>query len=350
MKKINTLTGMTKIGYGTGNLTYGLISQVVATYIVVFGTNILGISAALIGTAVSLSVIWDAVSDPIMGYISDNTFLKRFGRRHLYLIVGLVGMAIFNMLIWNIPSSYPGPVKYILLILFLLFIKTFITIYTTPYTALGAELSNDYNERSVIQGIRTVFFRIGIMIATVGSLFLIFNPTPEYPLGQTNPEAYKVLALITTLIGLVGGVFCITSTFSCIPHIMEKVHCERKKQKISSLFRESINTFKNTHFRKVVFGYLMANISGALVTTLGLHVYTYTFGMDNKQTSITMAMIFVMAVGGQPFWIFIAEKTDKKTSVIFALLLSMSGCALFIILVITGVNINGGFALIFVVS
>jgi Na+/melibiose symporter-like transporter len=93
---------------------------------------------------------------------------------------------------------------------------------------------------------------------------------------------------------------------------MEKVHCERKKQKISSLFRESINTFKNTHFRKVVFGYLMANISGALVTTLGLHVYTYTFGMDNKQTSITMAMIFVMAVVGQPFWIFIAEKQTRR--------------------------------------
>ncbi|MDO9593288.1 MAG: MFS transporter, partial [Erysipelotrichaceae bacterium] len=75
-------------GYGLGNFGYGVISQVVASYLMFYATAVLGINGALVGMIVSLGVIWDAVSDPIMGYLSDQTRSKRFGRRHLYLWIG----------------------------------------------------------------------------------------------------------------------------------------------------------------------------------------------------------------------------------------------------------------------
>ena len=135
-----------KIGYGMGNFSYGVISQAIATYIVFFSTSILNISGTMIGVAVSISIIWDALTDPIMGYISDHTYSKRYGRRHIYLIIGLVGMALSNMAIWSIQPEWSLPIKYILVLLLLLIVKTFTTVYATPYTALGAELSEDYNE------------------------------------------------------------------------------------------------------------------------------------------------------------------------------------------------------------
>lgn len=350
MKRQDGLKLGTKLGYGVGNVTYGLISQVVATYIVVFGTNILGISATMVGFAVSASVIWDAVTDPLMGYFSDHTFSKKFGRRHLYILIGLAGMAISNMILWNLSQEMNVWIKYFLLVVFLICIKSFITVYTTPYTALGAELSIDYNERSSIQGIRTIFFLGGIMIATVGSLFLIFNPTPEYPIGQNNPDAYSALALFTTVIGVLGGVICIISTARFIPQLNKMQGHKKGKISFSDLYGSFLSPFRNIHFRKVAFGYLMSNVAGAMITTLGLHVYTYTFGMTNKQTSIAIAVIFLLAVAGQPFWVYLSRRIDKKPSVITALITSFVGSLLFVILVLAKVTYAEGGILIFLVS
>jgi Na+/melibiose symporter-like transporter len=77
-----------KVGYGVGNLSIGIAMQVVGTYLVFFSTVILGIPGYLVGLAVSISIFWDAITDPLMGYLSDITKSKIFGRRHLYLIIG----------------------------------------------------------------------------------------------------------------------------------------------------------------------------------------------------------------------------------------------------------------------
>ena len=96
-----------------------------------------------------------------MGYISDITRSKRFGRRHLYLIIGALGVALTITLMWIIPSTLNSNLKFFLLFIDIILFKTLITIYVTPYTALGAELSTDYHERTSVQSIKTIFFLLG---------------------------------------------------------------------------------------------------------------------------------------------------------------------------------------------
>lgn len=93
-----------KINYGIGNLSVGIAMQVVGTYLVFFSTVILGIPGYLVGLAVGISVFWDAITDPLMGYASDITQSKRFGRRHLYLLVGSFGIALTILVMWIIPT------------------------------------------------------------------------------------------------------------------------------------------------------------------------------------------------------------------------------------------------------
>lgn len=150
-----------KFSYGIGNLGVGVAMQVVGTYLVFFSTAILGISGSLVGIAVGFSVFWDAITDPVMGYISDITRSKRYGRRHLYLIIGALGVALTITLMWIIPSTLNSNLKFFLLFIDIILFKTFITIYVTPYTALGAELSTDYHERTSVQSIKTIFFLLG---------------------------------------------------------------------------------------------------------------------------------------------------------------------------------------------
>lgn len=210
-----------KVGYGLGDLGNGMAMQIVGSYLTFFITSILQVPGTITGLAIGISIFWDALTDPIMGYISDRTKSKRFGRRHLYLLIGSIGAALSILVLFFIPPESELTFKVILIFIFILAYKTFITILVTPYTALGAELASDYDERTRIQSIRAIFFMFGIAAIMVAGLFLFFQPTPEYPVGQLNPAGYRNLAMFTAAmaIGMIGIAY--KSTQKYIPQLNE---------------------------------------------------------------------------------------------------------------------------------
>lgn len=333
MDSIKQLTFIQKLGYSMGNYSYGIMSQMIAFYIVFYGTSVLGISGKLVGTVVSLSVVWDAITDPLMGYISDRTHFKRWGRRHLYILFGCVFMGIFSFLLFTIPPNWQTNTKITLLVLLLLLAKTFLTIYTTPYTALGAELSNDYMERSTIQGFRTAFFLTGIISATGLGLALFFNPTQQYANGQLNPIAYQNMAIVFSSLAIIFGAVCFITTYKKIGDLPKAADYVEGKG-IMKAFISMLDAFKNIYFRYVVLAYLFTNIASGIFSTLGLHVYTYTFRLSNTEISTIFGIQFLTCILAQPIWVFISKRLDKKPTVMLGLFISMLGSIYFAILVI----------------
>ena len=133
MKKLKPIT---KLCYATGNLGYGVISQTMTTFIMFFGTSVLGIKGSLVGLCVALSTFWDGLSDPLIGYLSDRTESKFWGRRLGYLFFGTIFMATFNILIWSVPNNFSELGKFFWLLFCLLGIETANTCFATPYFAL----------------------------------------------------------------------------------------------------------------------------------------------------------------------------------------------------------------------
>ncbi len=332
-----------KIGYGTGNFSYGIIFQLIGTYMVFYATAVLGIPGSLIGTTVSLSVMWDAVSDPLMGYISDITKFKKYGRRHLYILAGCIAIAVFNYLLWAISPQWTTSVKFLFILLYLILVKTFMTVYITPYTALGAELSNDYNERTSIQGIRTIFFLLGLMFATVMGMFLFFKPSEQYPQGQLNPEAYLNMAVTSSLLALFFGMFCFFTTKKFIPYLPTAQESNMKFTGLGNLLKSFIKALSNKNYKYVVLAYLFTNIASALISSLGLHVFTYTFDFDNRDIAIVFGTQFAISILSQPVWVRISKKIDKKPSVISGLVMCIIGSAFFVVLVLLKDNVAGNF-------
>ncbi len=332
-----------KIGYGIGNLSYGIIFQMIGTYLVFYSTAVLGIPGSLVGMAVSISVFWDAISDPLMGYFSDITNLKRFGRRHIYILIGSIAMAIFNILLWAINPEWSGLVKFIWVFIDLIFIKSCITIYSTPYTALGAELTNDYNERTSIQSTKTVFFLLGLMFATVAGMFLFFNPTPAYPIGQLNPAAYRNMGITSSIMAIVFGMICFFTTKKYIPFLPTSINKNIEINGIKSLIKSFTVALKNEYYKYIVFGYLFTNTSSALISSLGLHVFTYTFGLDNSDIAIVFGVQFAISILSQPIWLIISKKIDKKPTMIVGLLISAFASVIFIGLVLIKSYVYGNF-------
>jgi GPH family glycoside/pentoside/hexuronide:cation symporter len=322
-----------KIAYGMGNLTYGIVSQMIGTYMVFYSTAVLGISGAVVGTAVSISVLWDAISDPLMGYYSDITKSKIFGRRHLYILVGCITLAIFNFLIWAINPAWSNIAKVSAVFVLMMLIKTAATVYATPYTALGAELSNDYNERTSVQGIRTIFFLLGLMFATVMGFLLFFKSTKEFPVGQLNPAAYRNMGLTVSIIAIVFGLVCFFKTKKYIPHLPVCHHTDTESGSMTKLIGSFVLALKNASYRNIVIAYLLTNISSALISTLGIHVFTYTFKLDSKDIGIIFGVLFTVSILSQPLWVRISAKIDKKGAVILGLLLSTAGSIMLLVFV-----------------
>ena len=175
-----------KVAYGIGNLGYSVISQTITNFFMFFGTSVLKLSGALVGVAIAISTLWDGITDPIVGYISDKHELFKMGNRRGYMLVATFGMAVINLVIWFVPLEAGEWVKFVWIAVGLVLIETFNTLYSTPYMALGTDISVNYNDRTKIQASKTVFFLIGMIVPSV-LLYLFLPNTDTYPIGQLNP-------------------------------------------------------------------------------------------------------------------------------------------------------------------
>ncbi len=308
--------------------------QVIGSYLVFFATAILGIPGSLAGLAVGISIFWDAVTDPVMGYISDVTHSRRFGRRHLYLIIGSLGIAATVYLIWNIDAHLSSNMKFFLIFIYIILFKTAMTIYTTPYTALGSELSPDYNERTKIQSVKTIFFLVGLALVTVAGMYFFFQPTPEFPRGQLNPHSYRNVGLAAAIAVLLSAAVGYFSTTKYIPKLNAKQIPIAKGDQIGFLFKSLKDALANRAFQAAAFCYLFNNTASALISSIGLHVFTYTFHLTSQHIALIFGIQFLVSILSQPFWAMISRKIDKKPAMNLGLLLCGTGSLFFAFLVL----------------
>lgn len=313
-----------RFGYGIGNLSFGVVMQLITSYLMFYSTNILFIPGRWVGLAASIGVVWDAISDPIMGHITDNTSSKRFGRRHLYMIIGVVGTAAVNLVLWSIGRELSAVMKFMLLAASLLMLRTFTTIFAIPYNALGAELTHDYFERTSVQSYKSAFFLLGMVFPTVGGMLLFFRPTAEYPVGQMNPNAYVYIGVVGSLIMLLAGAYCIFATFKYRTFLPNNNARLRLKRMAISLAL----TFRNRDFLMVSLGYLLVNFASAWVGSLALHTFTFTLGYSNRLIALVFGVMFAFAIASQPLWVYLSKRLDKKPALLIAVGFGILGALL----------------------
>lgn len=203
-------------GYALGEGAMSITMNGIANFAMVYYTLVLGLGAGMAGLALSITTLWDAVTDPVMGHITDNT-RSRFGRRHPYLLLGGVSLVFSFYLLWFLPAKFEEPMAIFWCILLInLVVRTAVTVFVVPYTALGFEICPEYNDRAHLQGIRffinqvvnilfgafawTLFFKDGV--AADGS-------TVD---GQTIPENYVAMNYTLTGAALILILLCVVVT------------------------------------------------------------------------------------------------------------------------------------------
>ncbi len=311
---------MKKFLYGFGGLSYSVIGQTIANFFMFYATSVLGIRGTYVGIIIAISTIWDGISDSIMGFVSDNYPILKMGKRNGYMMIATIGMAIFNLILWCVPSTLSVRVKFVWILVSMLLLETFNTMFSTPYSALAIDLASSYNDRTRYNSSNTIFYLIGVIIPSV--LMVIFLPnTEEFPVGQLNPKGYVNIALVTSMICLLFGLIC---SFFATPKLTRKVNIStRKKLSIRTLFNGFLKSFKNKKLRKLILGYVFTSMVSVFLCSVGLHFFTYSFFYSSWQITTILLMLIIGNIISQPLWIFLSEKIRKKPALILGIIITV---------------------------
>lgn len=198
------LSFSTKLAYGAGDLGAGITANMLAVFLLLFFTNVAGLSPALAGSVLMIGKIWDAINDPIVAVLSDRT-RSRWGRRYPWMLFGAIPFGLFFVLQWIVPFRNEWALFWYYVVISILF-NSFFTAVNLPYTALTAELTQDYNERTSLNSFRFAF-SIG------GSIFSLLLALVIFEAIKDNPhQQYLVLAIICTILSVLPIYWCFWGT------------------------------------------------------------------------------------------------------------------------------------------
>jgi Na+/melibiose symporter-like transporter len=230
------LTIKTKLAFGVGATGEGATNWIFAGLTFFFYNQVLGLSGSLTGLAVLIAIIFDAVSDPIMGSISDR-FISKLGRRHPFMFAAPFPTVIAIYLMFFPPDGLSEYGLFGWLIFSTILLRLSITLFAVPHLALGAELSDDYFERSRVMSYNNLFGYMGVIIMHIFVWFLIFPYFAGEKIGQLYQESYTPIAIFSmVLISL-----CILSsayfTKDRIPYLKQP-STDESHIKITDLFKD----------------------------------------------------------------------------------------------------------------
>ena len=138
-----------------------------------------------------------------------------------------------------------------------------------------------------------------------------------------------MMAFFGSLVMLGSMISAYWSTKHLIPQLNSRI-LSNPSINVKTFFKEIRDSFKNSDFRAVVLGYLFTNIASALISTLGLHVYTYTFHLNNNGIAAIVATQLILSILSQPFWIKYSDKHEKSKAIKLGITLAIAGCLYFI--------------------
>lgn len=306
----------TKLFYGLGSVAYGVKDNGFQTILLPFYNLVLHVPAQLVGLAIFIALMFDAFLDPIIGHFSDN-LRSRWGRRHPLMYASALPVAISYLLLWN-PPHWSSGALFVYLIVVAIVVRTFITFYEIPSSALVPELTEDYDERTTFIGFRVFFAWYGAL--TLSALaFLVFmgsNPSTTGcgPTGQLHPEGYSRYGIVAAVVMFVAILVSAAGTHRFIPYFRKP---EAVRRSVAQYAREMFSSMANRAFLILLAALVFFNLANGLVFALNFYVNTFFWRLSNSQIGILTLSLFLAVAFGFAVALPLSRRLGKKASAIF---------------------------------
>ncbi|MGH0029018.1 MAG: MFS transporter [Myxococcota bacterium] len=315
------LTTATKHWYAVGQFAEGLKNESYSVFLLFYYTAVLGLEGGLAGAAILIALLFDGITDPLAGVVSDR-FQSRFGRRHPFMLASVLPLVVFFYLSFAPPPDLSQTRLFAWLACTAVATRASMTLFHVPHLSLGAELSGDYVERTSIVTLAYLYTRIGHALAGGLAFLWFFRPTAAFEEGRFNPDAYPALALTLCVLMLVAVLASVWKTRHRIPYLHPPDDVGRSRSLLGALVGDMVESLRNPSFRALFFGLMLNFICWGVVVALGLHNATYFWFVSNEHLVIWGIFTGVGIFAGLPWWEKAAARMDKKPAF-------MSGLALF---------------------
>lgn len=293
-----------KLAYGVGELAGAIPVSLAAFFLLYFFTSVAGLSPAAAGSILLLGRVWDAVNDPIIGWLSDRTS-SPLGRRFPWMVYGAVPLALCCVLLWVVPpiGSQGGLFLYYALLSLLIYVA--FTAVQLPFAALAAELTDDYDERISLIGIKSGF-SIG------GSLVGLVLAQVIFGLVAQPQQQYLMLGIISGVVAIGTIALSVWGTYRRYWEMEAFRQASQIPQSIP-LAQQLQSLVKNKAFRQVLGLYLFAWM-GIQVTAAMLPYFVDSW-MKLPDTHFAQMALAVQGTGGLAMvgWNWLGQRTEKRT-------------------------------------
>ena len=300
-----------RVMYGIGEFFGGGCFVIINSFYAVFLTKALGMPTALAGTIPMVGKLWDAITDPIMGNITDRTS-SRFGPKRLYILIGSIVSAVTFVLMWLRISSPSTTLMYIFYILMYCLFSTGFTIFSVPYSGLLPDMMDDYTMRSRFSNMRMVWSTLGAMVCGIVPTLMIKD--------NTDPSSYLRCALLFGLLFFCTSIAVFFGTW------------EKQKPPVKSTLKDSfpqaVSVFKNRSFRLFLGLYLFGQCGMDFIS--GMAVYYVDDVLNAYQNGFftyMMAALMISQLIGMAVFGPIMSRTSKRNAIMIGAPIRLIGIA-----------------------
>jgi GPH family glycoside/pentoside/hexuronide:cation symporter len=289
------LSVRTKLGYGVCDLGGNLFFTAMGFWSLNYLTDTVALTATAAGFAIMIGKFWDAVTDPMMGFISDRT-KSRMGRRRPYLLFGAIPLGLTMWYFFTNPHIESQFVLTAWAVIALCALNTAFTIVNIPYSSLTPELTSDYNERTSLNGFRFAFAIVGT-ICGAAIVLPIVGAFPDKSAGFSAA-------------GLIMGALMVVTALITFFSVREKAH-SAEDLPTEGFFKTYSVVFKNKPYIILILVYAANIVAINFLQGILVYYFKYVFNAES-QTTIAMVILLVVAMICVPIAVPISKRIGKR--------------------------------------
>ena len=302
------LTSREKYSYGIGAYGKDLACGIVYTFLMIYFTDVVGINPAFVGTLFLMARLWDAINDPIMGMIVDNT-RSRFGKFRPWIFIGTILNSVVLFLLFRKPDLEGTSLYLYYSVMYILWGMTY-TIMDIPYWSMIPTLATTKEDREKISVVPRIFASLGGLTVTTFGIALVNK------LGNGNQiKGFEYFALGIVII------FIISTIVTCI-NVKEKTQVQVNNEKVN--IKQAFNILKQNDQLLVFIGIVLAyNLAMQLAGGAAIYYFKYVAG---KESLFSLYSFFKVAeIGGLMLFPVVTRKIGRQQVFRVATILPMFG-------------------------
>jgi GPH family glycoside/pentoside/hexuronide:cation symporter len=303
----------TLASYGAGALVENATNPVLALSLF-YLSALCGLSGSEAGFVAMLTLVLDSFCDPLVGSLSDNS-RSRHGRRHPFMLLSLLPIFVAFGLLFSVPLGLTGRSLFIYALVTLFAARIGLSFFIVPYMGLGAELSDDYAERSTIVASRVLYSVLVALVMAVLSAGVFLGG----PHGQYYRPGYTALAWTAGAIAAVGGLVGVIGTLSARGRLHQAPVDQRAS--LANFPVELAEVFRNSSFRWLFITCLIFFVSAGAAGALTIYANSYFWKLFGKQllplglVAAPAGLLGVLVAG------LLAKRLEKRTTAMIGLAL-----------------------------